>query len=393
MNSPARPIHVVLLMHSTRSDNLGVGALTVSEIAILRDLAGRLGRGLRITALDGVEPRAPYVTGPDITVIDMTGAFLKSPKGFWALVRGADLVIDIGGGDSFTDIYANQRLTRMFWMKFVTHIAGTPMVLAPQTIGPFTKPLSKALAKLDMRLSKVVTARDDLSTAAARAMGITSVIEASDVALRLPYDPPPPRAPGGPVKVGLNVSGLLMAGGYAGANDFGLKTDYPSLIRSLIRRFQAKGAEVHLVSHVIVHSGLMTGEDDFRAAKALAEEFPGTVLAPDFPHPSAAKSYIAGLDFFTGARMHACIAAFSSGVPVVPMAYSRKFHGLFGSLGFNRTVDYTSESAEAIEEKILAAFDDPETLAAEAAAALAKGRAKLATYENALLEVMRKVPA
>lgn len=392
MNSPARPIHVVLLMHSTRSDNLGVGALTVSEIAILRDLAGRLGRDLRITALDGVEPREPYVTGPDISVIDMTGEFLKSPKGFWALVRSADLVVDIGGGDSFTDIYGARRLTRMFWMKFMTHIAGTPLVLAPQTIGPFTRPVSKALAKLDMRLSKVVTARDDLSTEAARAMGITSVIEASDVALRLPYDTPAPRAPGGPVKVGLNVSGLLMAGGYSGGNDFGLKMDYPTLIRSLIRRFQEKRAEVHLISHVIVHSGLMTGEDDYRAAKALAEEFPGTVLAPDFPHPSAAKTYIAGLDFFTGARMHACIAAFSSGVPVVPMAYSRKFHGLFGSLGFNRTVDYTCESAEVIETKILASFDDREILATEAAAALAKGRAKLATYENALLDVMRQVP-
>ncbi len=117
------------------------------------------------------------------------------------------------------------------------------------------------------------------------------------------------------------------------------------------------------------------------------------MLAPDFPDPSSAKTYIAGLDFFAGARMHACIAAFSSGVPVVPMAYSRKFQGLFGSLGFNRTVDCTTETAEAIETKILAGFDDRATLAAEAVAALALGRAKLAHYEDALLAVMRKVPA
>lgn len=393
MTQTARPIHAVLLFHSTRSDNLGVGALTVSEVAILRDLAGRLGRSLRITAVDGIEPRAPYVTAPDIRVVDMTGKFLKSPKGYWALVRSADLVIDIGGGDSFTDIYGSKRLNRMFWMKFLTHIAGKPMVLAPQTIGPFTKPVSKFLARLHMRLSKVVASRDRLSTDAAKAMGFTSVIEASDVALRLPYTPPAPRAEGGPVKVGLNVSGLLMGGGYTGKNEFGLKMDYPGLIRSLITKFQAKGAEVHLVSHVIVHSGTMTGEDDYRAARALTQEFPGTVLAPDFPDPSAAKTYIAGLDFFAGARMHACIAAFSSGVPVVPMAYSRKFQGLFGSLGFNRTVDCTSETAEAIEAKIFAGFDDRATLAAEAVDALAKGRAKLAHYEDALLEVMRKVPA
>ena len=66
-----------------------------------------------------------------------------------------------------------------------------------------------------------------------------------------------------------------------------------------------------------------------------------------------------------GARMHACIAAFSSGVPVVPMAYSRKFEGLFGSLGYDRTVDCTADSAER-SWRILAAYEARVALAAEA---------------------------
>ena len=49
-------------------------------------------------------------------------------------------------------------------------------------------------------------------------------------------------------------------------------------------------------------------------ASGLGYAIPGTVLAPRFSTPSEAKTYIAGLDFFMGARMHACIAAFSSGV-------------------------------------------------------------------------------
>ena len=59
-------------------------------------------------------------------------------------------------------------------------------------------------------------------------MGITGeIIEASDVALRLPYDPPPARPEGGAVRVGINVSGLLMSGGYTRDNMFGLQMDYP----------------------------------------------------------------------------------------------------------------------------------------------------------------------
>lgn len=392
-NTPAKPVRVCLVMHSTRSDNLGVGALTVSEVEILRALGRDLGRPVEITVMDWKDPRAPYVSGPDVRVIDLDGRTLINPFGFFAAVRRADLVIDIGAGDSFADIYGSGRLNRMFLMKYLTHLAFTPLVMAPQTVGPFTKPVSTFLAKLSMRLCALVATRDRLSTDAVRQMGLSrEVIEASDVALRLPYDPPPARAPGGPVKVGINVSGLLMAGGYTGRNEFGLTMDYPGLMRDLIAHFRAHpdGCEIHLVPHVIVPTGRLASEDDYRASERLAAEFPGLVLAPAFATPSEAKSYIAGMDFFTGARMHACIAAFSAGVPVVPMAYSRKFAGMFGSLGYARTVDCTTEGSDAILAKIAAAYDDRATLAAEAVVALQRGRDKLGAYETALKALMAR---
>lgn len=383
--TPSPRIEVALLFHSSKSDNFGVGALTLSEVNILRHLATELGAQLKITIVDWKDPRKPYVTGPDIEVVDIRSRDILKPGGFWRLVRRADVVIDIGAGDSFADIYGPARLRRMFAMKFLTHLACRPMVVAPQTVGPFTKPVSRLLAKLTLKLSKVVASRDRLSTEAARALGASHVIEASDVALRLPYTKPGPRGEG-PVRVGLNVSGLLMNGGYTGKNMFGLTVDYPGLIRSLITDLQARGAEVHLVPHVITHKG--DTEDDVKVSADLAAEFPGVVLAPDFADPSEAKTYIAALDFFAGARMHACIAAFSSGVPVVPMAYSRKFEGMFGTLGYARTVDCTKGNTEDLRATILAGFDQRETLKAEAEAALARGLAKLGTYETALKAVM-----
>ena len=92
----------------------------------------------------------------------------------------------------------------------------------------------------------------------------------------------------------------------------------------------------------------MAVEDDLTANKTLAEEFPGVIVAPRFEGPSEAKSYISGLDFFCGSRMHACIAAFSSGVPVLPIAYSRKFAGVFGSLGYDRIADAKTQTTEQI---------------------------------------------
>lgn len=391
----SRPIRICLIMHSTRSDNLGVGALSVAEVAILRDIARDLGREIEITVMDWKDPRTPYISGPDVKVVDIDGKTMINPRGYFAIARRSDLVIDIGGGDSFADIYGSSRLNRMFWLKYLTHIARTPLVMAPQTVGPFTRRRSSILARLHMRLCKIVATRDTLSTRAARDMGVTrDLIEASDVALRLPFDVPPPRE-GGPVKVGINVSGLLMGGGYTGKNEFGLQLDYPGLIRRVIAHFQshAAGCEVHLVPHVIVPEGRMAGEDDYSASQKLAADIPGLVLAPAFTSPSEAKSYIAGMDFFMGARMHACIGAFSAGVPVIPMAYSRKFAGLFGSIGYDKTVDCTTQSEDAIFEAIVQGFEQRAELQDQVKAAYAQGREKLGLYESALKDVIAGIAA
>jgi len=381
-------INVALVMHSARSDNLGVGALTVSEVEMIRAIARRNGIDVHITLLDWKDPRAPYVRGGDVTIVEMTGRDLRSPGGFWRQVRRSDLVVDIGAGDSFADIYGPRRLRNMFIMKFLTHLARRPLIVAPQTIGPFTRPLSRALARLSLRLSKVVASRDEKSTAALRELGIDTsrpgVVEASDVALRLPYTKPAPRPAGSRPRVGLNVSGLLMNGGYTGKNMFALKVDYPQLVRRIIEGFAAhpSGCELHLVPHVI--SADQPVEDDYAASLKLQADYPGVKIAPRFADPSEAKSYIAGLDFFMGGRMHACIAAFSSGVPVVPMAYSRKFAGLFGSLGYDATVDCTAEDGDAIVGKIFGAYDRRDELAAGMAAALERGLSKLGRYEAEL---------
>ncbi len=383
-------LRICLIFHSTLSDNLGVGALTVSEIEILRGIARDAGRTLAITVIDWFDPRAPYVQGPDIRIIKVGTKFLLNPFGFLREAIRSDVVIDIGAGDSFADIYGPGRLRRMFLLKFLTHLAGRPLVVAPQTVGPFTRPLSKRLARWTLNRSAVVATRDALSTACVRELGVTrDVIEASDVALRLPYDAPPARDPGRPLRVGLNVSGLLMAGGYDRKNMFGLKMDYPALIDSLIAALRARPdvGELHLVPHVIV-ADKTSPEDDYSASEALALRHPGVIVAPAFATPSEAKSYIAGLDFFAGARMHSCIAAFSSGVPVVPMAYSRKFAGLFGSLGYDHTVDCTSETAETILARVMAAFDERAALARDLDRALDLGRRKLGLYEAALAALL-----
>ncbi len=380
------PLRIALIHHSARNDNLGVGALTVAEVAILRAIARDHALPLAITVLDNPGPRPPYVDGPDVTVRTMRP--LRRPAELFRALRAADLVIDIGGGDSFADIYGGKRLFRMLLAQALTHLARRPLVIAPQTLGPFRSPLWRRLARTSLGRAALVATRDGASLPIIEGLRLRRpAVLASDVALRLPYPVPPPR-PEGPLRVGLNVSGLLMHGGYTGDNMFGLRLDYPALVRAILTRFQARGdCEIHLVGHVI---GWARGgvEDDYAAAQMLAQEIPGLHLAPPFATPSEAKGYIAGFDFFMGARMHACIAALSTGVPVVPMAYSRKFAGLFGALGYDHTVDCTALEADAVLEQIDTAFAQRADLARDARAATDRGLARLAAYEDALADLL-----
>ena len=85
--------------------------------------------------------------------------------------------------------------------------------------------------------------------------------------------------------------------------------------------------EVHLIPHV--------GNDAVEKFK----NFPNVICYSAFSNPIEAKSLISIMDVFIGSRMHATIAAFSSAVATIPVAYSRKFIGLYENLGYTHIVD------------------------------------------------------
>lgn len=376
-----RRITIGMLWHSMNSGNLGVGALSIAHIDLLREAARSLGVEPRFVVLCWSDPGTPYGMAGDIEIVPLRLRDFIRPSGLWAQTRRCDIVFDIGAGDSFADIYGVARITKMLLAQNIVLLAGRELVLGPQTIGPFRRNWVRRLALNLLRRARMVTVRDAQSASCARDIGFEGELtEATDVALRLPFPVPiDAKQPTGRVKVGINVSGLLFNGGYTGRNMFELRCDYAEMIRRVVAHFHDRDdCEVHLISHV--RSERLPVEDDRHAAEILARDFPDCILAPDFDSPVDAKSYISRMDFFTGARMHACIAAFSSGVPVVPMAYSRKFAGLFGSLGYPHWVDCRMDSEEEILERLASAFENRDALLQDLRAARDEGTRKLNSY-------------
>lgn len=377
-----------LLWHSVTSGNLGVNALSFSQMALVEQAAQRVGVQVQFKLMGAIPPHNfPPVPNIVSEFPVHRNYFLPFRSDFVKQVKQCDLILDIGEGDSFTDIYGINRFAMYTGTKLVVWLAGRPLILSPQTIGPFNKPWTRALANFAMRRCARVFARDHMSRQYLRDNNITNADEAIDVAFALPFSRPAV-TPNGKIRVGINVSGLMYRGGYTKNNQFGLTLDYAALTRDMLAWFTSRDdVEVHLVPHVIPDD--LPVEDDMSISQELAALYPNIVVSEKFTSPVAAKSYISTMDFFVGARMHACIGAFSSGVPVVPLAYSRKFNGLFESLDYRHFADCRAISGAAALTLVQEAFANRSALKEEVAQGVLKAKQRLSRYEDFLTDTLR----
>ncbi len=293
----------------------------------------------------------------------------------------ADAVLDLSAGDSFTDLYGMQRLMTVTAPKQAALRAGRPLVLLPQTYGPFTSPKARRLAERIVRSATAAYARDPLSLERLHELAgpdadLTRVRDGVDVAFALeprrPYaavadriDALVQRGPDAPT-VGVNVSGLLREP--AALAQFGIAGDYIATMTLLVRSLLADGAHVVLVPHV--HEPEGRGESDVRSIAAVLQRLTPaqremTTQLPPALDAAEAKWCISRVDWFTGSRMHATIAALSTFTPTAAYAYSDKTRGVFETCGAaDQVVDARTDTGREAVDRLLASYRDRASLRA-----------------------------
>jgi colanic acid/amylovoran biosynthesis protein len=365
---------IAIVWANPYNKNLGVGALAYSALSLLNDVlrennihAELCFFGATQTGKDSIaigDQVIPFdsVYGMDFYSFKSVVKLVLFPKRFnTRVILSYDFIFDIAEGDSFTDIYGNERFKRILNSKRFFNFLAKKQILLPQTIGPFKnkkheEDAFKIMAKLDLVISRDRQSYDYTS----KYLPTEKILESIDVAFYMPFVKS--NYSNDKIHVGLNVSGLLWNGGYTKNNQFGMKTNYKELICTVIEYFsQNEKVQIHLVPHVVPLDHAV--EDDYSVSEEVKSLYPDVVLAPRFSNPIEAKGYISGLDFFTGARMHACIAAFSTGVPVFPMAYSRKFNGLFvDTLEYEWMGDCVNKNENDVLQELKMAFVQKEEM-------------------------------
>ena len=248
-------------------------------------------------------------------------------------IEKCDIIFDFTAGDSFSDTYGMKRFVKRTFNKELVLLFKKPLVLGGQTYGPYENRLARSWARHVIKNSYRVFARDELSYEIASYLSQRKdIVLTTDIAFLLPYKKL--LYNDGKKHIGINPSGLLWEGGYTRSNQFGLRIDYQQYIVQIISALiDDKNILVHLIPHVLYKDESII-DNDWVLCKRLKKRFPKCILPEYFETPMEAKSYISSMDVFIGARMHATIAAYSSGVPTIAFSYSQKFEGLFGTFNY-----------------------------------------------------------
>lgn len=303
-------------------------------------------------------------------------SYLKARNSYFEQIVETDLVVDITGGDSFSDIYGLRRFLLGVLEKWLVILFGKKLVMLPQTYGPFSRPVTRALARHILDYATLVYSRDHNGVNYIKNLLNTENTDGKikflpDVGFVLDSHRPENTnisslemiKAKGTVLVGLNISGLLFHGGYTRNNMFGLKTDYSELIYKIIKMLlEEEKLIVLLIPHVFPPAGYEVESDPeacLEVYKELNGKYPSRIFLTQGAYDHNEIKYIIGLcDFFIGSRMHACVAALSQGIPAVGLAYSKKFWGVFQSVDAEQlVVDMRHAKTDDILTTIAKAFE------------------------------------
>ena len=269
----------------------------------------------------------------------------------------------IAGGDSFSDIYGLERLIYVSLPQLLVLIMKKHLMLLPQTIGPFNSMIGKLLARFILKRSDKVLSRDFEGINSFRKYS-RNILFCYDMGFLLEpmikKDKLPSFIPNLSNKkpiVGINISGLLYAGGYNKNNMFGLTVNYSETVIRIIEYFSDKvDAYIILIPHVLGDQNNI--ESDYFANKSIIKRSrisnrKNIYSIEESMNHQEIKAIIGLCNFFIGSRMHACIAALSQCIPAIGLAYSRKFKGVYETIGIeDLVIDLYSSKDDAIMDRI-----------------------------------------
>ncbi|MFF7634661.1 polysaccharide pyruvyl transferase family protein [Kitasatospora sp. NPDC008050] len=251
-------------------------------------------------------------------------------------VAAADLVVSMGGG------YFNARpgldgYQNVFYVVLPLLLAlrqGVPVVLAPQSFGPFPAPAQRRLAAYVVRRAALALAREDVSVDILAECGVRGTPVRRAVDSGFAFAPPPQGDWRARLGVGPDVPLVgVTARQWLAADQ---QEDYERALATTIDAVRATGAQVVLIPQVTTD---YLGDDDRIVERRIA----GYCATPPLRVDERVdyrelKGLYAECAYVLGTRFHSVIFALTSGVPCIAIEYEHKTRGIMRDLGLESWV-------------------------------------------------------
>lgn len=302
-----------------------------------------------------------------------------------------DAILDVSGGDSFSDIYGSSRFLNVVRPKLIAIKRKIPLILMPQTYGPYSDKKYEKMAKKAVLGADMVWARDTPSFENMKALIGNNFNPAKhkvgiDLAFKLNKRSAEAEI-GERIKnfisadrgkhplIGFNVSGLIYQDPENARKHYGFKADYISLITDFfLWIFENTQANIVVIPHVMSPPGHY--ESDYGASlevlEVLGSQYSDRItVSPNCLDQNQTKWLISKMDWFCGTRMHSTIAALSTGVPASAIAYSDKTKGVFETcLQGDEVRDPRIETTEEVVKNLTSSYKNRDDIRASLADAL-----------------------
>lgn len=228
-------------------------------------------------------------------------------------LRSEDVLVSIGGDIFCYENYRKYNLLHQYALKQVKHSILIGCSIEPDSL------TDHALLK-DLETFEFISARELITYNALKNAGLKNVSYCPDTAFSLPAAEtalPDHFIPQN--TVGINISPLVLN---KSADAELILENLRLVVRDVL---SSSSASVAFVPHVVWESN-----DDRIPLQKLYQEFQGTgrVCLIEDQDARKLKWIISQCSYFIGARTHATIAAYSTGVPTLALGYSVKSRGI-----------------------------------------------------------------
>jgi colanic acid/amylovoran biosynthesis protein len=306
------------------------------------------------------------------------------------LYRHADLLLDAGGGSLYSSnrhrvsLGLYQHLFNLWFAKKI----GKPVVLAPQSLGPFNSNRERQATVSVLRKLDCVMIRERISSSFLREYNVDHelvpdiaflanfVTRPSAAAQRYQATLPTEKL----FRVGVTVLDWRWAkAGLANEQDGEnrISAYLANIAHGLLKLNETRPVHVSIFPQVTAGFGDTDAGVSRRLMQMLLGKVPSVSVAEEDVTPSDLCNLYSGMDAFLASRMHSAIFAISRGVPTMAMAYQPKTIGTFDLLNLGGYVkDIQNVTGEDIAQHLMrvAARYDEEKAKFVAAASSARSK-------------------